>query len=219
MNDIRLPVLYSFRRCPYAMRARMAILKGGKFCRLREVELRRMPEQLTIISPKATVPVLVQETGELLEESIDIMLWALADCDPDNWLMPDHGNLSEMLDLVKELDGEFKHHLDRYKYSSRYKDADPDFHKNRALAALNSLIARLDDWPNLFGHELSLADIAIFPFIRQFANTDRTWFDGLQLVPLQSWLDRNLQSDLFVQIMRKEEVWRVGDKEPVFPPI
>ena len=90
----------------------MAILKGGKFCRLREVELRRMPEQLTIISPKATVPVLVQETGELLEESIDIMLWALADCDPDNLLMPDHGNLSEMLDLVKELDGEFKHHLE-----------------------------------------------------------------------------------------------------------
>ena len=129
-----LPVLYSFRRCPYAMRARLALAVSGQACELREVVLRNKPQGLLHASPKGTVPVLVLPTGQVLEQSLEIMLWALAQHDPEGWLIPSHGNLQDMLALIAECDGPFKQALDRCKYPSRYPDADIGAERARAVA-------------------------------------------------------------------------------------
>lgn len=131
-----LPVLYSFRRCPYAMRARLALAVSGQACELREVVLRNKPQGLLYASPKATVPVLVLPSGQVLEQSLEIMLWALAQHDPEGWLTPSHGNLQDMLALIAECDGPFKQALDRCKYPSRYPDADIGAERARAVAWL-----------------------------------------------------------------------------------
>ncbi|WOR15859.1 glutathione S-transferase [Hyphomonas sp. FCG-A18] len=208
------PVLYSFRRCPYAMRARLALAVSGQTCRLREVVLRDKPSQMLEISPKATVPVLQLEDGTVLEESRDIMDWALGRSDPENWLA---GDVAAMRALVDECDGPFKQALDRYKYPNRYDLPDGLEHRAKGLVFLEKLNTLLDGKPNLFG-EVSYADAAIFPFVRQFANTDRTWFDGLDLPNLQRWLATHLEGPLFASIMPKYAQWRAGDEEPLFPP-
>jgi glutathione S-transferase len=207
------PVLYSFRRCPYAMRARLALAVSGQTCRLREVVLRDKPSQMLEISPKATVPVLQLEDGTVLEESRDIMDWALGRSDPENWLA---GDVAAMRALVDECDGPFKQALDRYKYPNRYDLPDGLEHRAKGLVFLEKLNALLDGKPNLFG-EASYADAAIFPFVRQFANTDRAWFDGLDLPNLQRWLATHLEGPLFASIMLKYAQWHLGDEEPLFP--
>ena len=207
------PVLYSFRRCPYAMRARLALAVSGQTCRLREVVLRDKPSQMLEISPKATVPVLQLEDGTVLEESRDIMDWALGRSDPENWLA---GDVTAMRALVDECDGPFKQTLDRYKYPNRYDLPDGLEYRAKGLVFLEKLNTLLDGKPNLFG-EISYADAAIFPFIRQFANTDRAWFDGLDLPNLQRWLATHLEGPLFASIMPKYAQWRAGDEEPLFP--
>jgi glutathione S-transferase len=212
-----LPVLYSFRRCPYAMRARMALSKSGQTCRLREVVLRDKPPEMIVASPKGTVPVIVASNGVVLEESLDIMLWSLGESDPDHWLAPAQGSLADMLALIAENDGPFKGHLDRYKYGTRYPDEDTSGDRAAGLAFLIKLDDILQSSPFLFGDRPSLGDIAIFPFIRQFANTDRDWFDDLPQVHLQKWLAQWLASELFMGIMQKWPVWRAGDEEPLFP--
>ncbi len=194
-----LPLLYSFRRCPYAMRARMALDVSGQTVTLQEVALRDKPQALLDVSPKATVPVLVLPDGQVLDESLDIMLWALGRADPEGWLAPDRG---AMLALIAENDGPFKRHLDRYKYGNRFPGEDPAAHRDAAVERLSSLDARLGAGA-LFGPELSLADVAVAPFVRQFANTDRTFFDGLPLPRLQRWLAQILASPRFVRIMAK----------------
>ncbi|MHA7900894.1 MAG: glutathione S-transferase [Henriciella sp.] len=213
------PILYSFRRCPYAMRARMAIAAAGVKCQLREVVLRDKPAEMLDASPKGTVPVIVEPDGTVIEESLDVMAWALAQNDAESWLTPDQGTRAEMDALIAECDGSFKRALDRYKYPNRYEDEGVDRDEQRALglAFLEQLNARLDGQSQLFGTRVSYADIAIFPFIRQFANTDRTWFDALDLPNLQSWLKGHLESDRFKQIMPKYPQWKTGDEEPVFP--
>ncbi|MCR9271433.1 MAG: glutathione S-transferase [Hyphomonadaceae bacterium] len=213
------PILYSFRRCPYAMRARMAIAVAGVKCQLREVVLRDKPAEMLDASPKGTVPVIVEPDGTVIEESLDVMAWALAQNDAESWLTPDQGTRAEMDALIAECDGPFKRALDRYKYPNRYEDEGVDRDEQRALglAFLEQLNARLDGQSQLFGTRVSYADIAIFPFIRQFANTDRSWFDALDLPILQSWLKGHLESDRFKQIMPKYPQWKAGDKEPVFP--
>ena len=214
------PILYSFRRCPYAMRARMAIARAGIECRLREVVLRDKPIEMLEASPKGTVPVIVTPDGSVIEESLDVMAWALDQNDAGNWLNPAQGNRTEMDALVAECDGPFKRALDRYKYPNRYEDEGVVRDDQRALglAFLEKLNARLEGQQHLFGDRVSYADIAIFPFIRQFANTDRTWFDALDLPQLQAWLAVHLESELFKQIMPKYAQWQTGDTEPVFPP-
>lgn len=213
------PILYSFRRCPYAMRARMAIANAGIECRLREVVLRDKPAEMLEVSPKGTVPVIVETDGTVIEESLDVMAWALTRNDVGDWLSPDTGSRADMDALVAECDGPFKHALDRYKYPNRYEDEGVVRDEQRALglAFLKKLNAQLATRPHLFGDRVSYADIAIFPFIRQFANTDRTWFDALDLPHLQRWLDHHLDSALFKQIMPKYAQWQAGDEEPVFP--
>lgn len=201
------------------MRARMAIAVAGVKCQLREVVLRDKPAEMLDASPKGTVPVIVEPDGTVIEESLDVMAWALAQNDAESWLTPDQGTRAEMDALIAECDGPFKRALDRYKYPNRYEDEGVDRDEQRALglAFLEQLNARLDGQSQLFGTRVSYADIAIFPFIRQFANTDRSWFDALDLPILQSWLKGHLESDRFKQIMPKYPQWKAGDKEPVFP--
>ena len=211
------PVLYSFRRCPYAMRARLAIASAGLECRLREVVLRDKPAAMLEASPKGTVPVLVLESGDVIDESLEVMLHALRANDPENWLPTRAGSLEEMLALIADNDGGFKHHLDRYKYAARYEKADPAHHRARGLAFLSRLNEQLAASGELFGVRTSLADMAIMPFVRQFANADRRWFDAQDLPHLQRWLAAHLESRRFKSVMRKFDPWKPGDEEPVFP--
>ncbi|MEM7328244.1 MAG: glutathione S-transferase [Pseudomonadota bacterium] len=218
MSDPR-PILYSFRRCPYAMRARMAIVQAGIPCRLREVVLRDKPAEMLEASPKGTVPVIVEANGRVIEESLDVMAWALDQSDAADWLAPEHGTRADMDALVAQCDGPFKRALDRYKYPNRYEAEGIVRDDQRALGLnfLQHLNARLQNRAHLFGNRVSYADIAIFPFVRQFANTDRAWFDALDLPHLQAWLAHHLASDLFQTVMPKFAQWASGDEEPAFP--
>ena len=202
------------------MRARMAIARSGIECRLREVVLRDKPAEMLDASPKGTVPVIVEADGSVIEESLDVMAWALAQNDADNWLTPDQGTRADMDALVAECDGPFQRALDRYKYPNRYEGESVVREDQRSLGRkfLEALNTRLEGQANLFGDRVSFADIAIFPFIRQFANTDRDWFDAQDLPNLQAWLATHLDSDLFKSVMPKFAQWKTGDPEPIFPP-
>ncbi len=205
------PVLYSFRRCPYAMRTRMALLVNGTTCEIREVDLKDKPDGMLAASPKATVPVLVLTDGQVIDQSLDIMLWALERNDPQDWLSPETGTLAEMLTLIEATEHPFKTHLDRYKYATRYDDADPEFHRDEGLKFLGQFDERLRESSHLFGNHPALADFAIFPFIRQFANTDRNWFEEQDLPALQAWLDGHVASPLFETTMTKRPFWSTTD--------
>ena len=210
-------ILYSFRRCPYAMRARMALRIAGIPCRLREVVLRDKPQEMLDISPKGTVPVLQRNDGAVLDESLDIMRWALEEHDPEGWLAPALGTLSEVDELIAMNDGDFKHHLDRYKYANRYDGADPEVHRRGAEIFLSQLETRLQSQDALFGARWCLADAAIGPFVRQFANADRAWFDAAPYPRLQRWLGGFLDDPRFTAIMAKHAQWKTGDAEVTFP--
>jgi glutathione S-transferase len=213
VETLDIPILYSFRRCPYAMRARLALTISARPHAHREVVLRDKPAEMITASAKATVPVLVLPDGTVLEESLDIMDWALGLNDPESWLEPEVGDLPEVSTLITESDGPFKHNLDRYKYANRYEGADAEAHRSEGLIFLHKLNDRLAVQPFLFGQKPCLADFAIFPFVRQFANTDRSWFDGQDLGPLQIWLEGHLTSDLFTGVMKKWPKWQAGDEE------
>lgn len=204
------PILYSFRRCPYAMRARMALMVSGTACYIREVKLSRKPAELIAASPKATVPVMVHATGEVIEESLEIMRWALERNDPEAWLE------REDRPLIEANDGPFKHHLDRYKYPDRH-GSDPAEHRAAGLDLLKVLEGRLASQSNLCGDERGITDAAIFPFVRQFAETDRAWFDAQPLPRLQAWLRRHLASALFGAIMVRLEPWQPDAAPLRFP--
>ena len=212
-----IPVLYSFRRCPYAMRARSALVVSGLVCELREVVLRDKPQALIDASPKATVPVLVEPGGAVIEQSLDIMLWALRQNDPHEWLASDSGGVSAAMDLIAQCDGRFKHHLDRYKYPQRYDDTDGKVHRDEAASWLLQLESLLTATPFLLGDHLTVADAAIAPFVRQFAHTDLDWFEGQPWPRLQAWLRRWSQSPLFERIMGKYPPWVAGQAPVLFP--
>lgn len=206
------PILYSFRRCPYAMRARLALLASETVCEIREVKLSAKPAKMVAASPKATVPVLVLRDGTVVEESLDIMRWALRRRDPNHWLSLEDET------LIALNDGPFKHHLDRYKYPDRH-ESDPVEHRMAALAILVGFEERLYSSDNLCGEAIGITDAAIFPFVRQFAQTDRIWFDAQPLPNLQSWLGRHLASPLFDRAMIRLPPWRSGDEPVLFPAI
>jgi len=212
------PVLYSFRRCPYAMRARMAIAASGQRCELREVVLRDKPAELLAASPKGTVPVLVDVDGTVIDQSLDIMLWALRRNDPEGWLQAECATLDEMLALVAECDGEFKRHLDGYKYPERHPGADGEAHRAQGALFLMRLDARLQGNACLCGERIALADIAIAPFVRQFAQVDAAWFDNHPWPRLKAWLAARLQAPVFAQVMNKYPAWRSGQRGIDFPP-
>ncbi|MEM5472875.1 glutathione S-transferase [Hoeflea sp. AS60] len=203
------PVLYSFRRCPYAMRARLAMSSAGLEVELREVVLRDKPEAFLKASPSGTVPCLVGE-GFVIDESLDVMIWALRENDPDNWLnMPEAGH-----DWIARTDGPFKQALDRTKYPNRYPDVDPDGQRDIAAVFLSDLNSTIGEW--IFDHP-TLSDFAILPFVRQFAFIDKDWFDAQPWPSLQGWLERFLASERFDQIMKKYPQWHDGDPPVCFP--
>lgn len=209
-----LPILYSFRRCPYAMRARMAVAVAGIDVELREVVLRDKPAEMLDASAKGTVPVLVLEGGVVIDESLDVMKWALAANDPENWLTADREEADK---LISENDGPFKHHLDRFKYATRYEDADPLEHRAAAEPFLLKLNERLADSAHLFGDQRTFADIAIFPFVRQFANAAGDFMQQDRFRSLMRWLDGHVQSDLFLSVMKKYPQWHAGEAGNAFP--
>ena len=192
-------LLYSFRRCPYAMRARLALRYAGVPVQIVEVSLRAKPAEMLALSPKGTVPVLCVG-GRVIEESLEIMQWALAQHDPDDWLLKGD---PRVLDLITENDQVFKHHLNRYKYAERYPEQPMEHYRAEGevfLQKLEALLARND---YLLAEHLSLADMALAPFVRQFAHVDREWFACTQYHRLQTWLQRFLESPLFVAVMAK----------------
>lgn len=202
------PILYSFRRCPYAMRARLAVMVSCVQVELREVALRDKPPAFLAVSPSATVPCLVH--GEtVIDESLDIMFWALKQNDPRGWLnMPAAAH-----DWIARADGPFKHALDRTKYTIRYPDQDASEHRANACAFLSDLNEALSPW--LF-ESPSLADFAILPFVRQFAFIDKAWFDAQPWPNLHGWLETFLNSEGFGAIMHKYPQWHPNDPPLLF---
>ena len=209
-----LPILYSFRRCPYAMRARLALASSGLPYELREVALRSKPAELLAASPKGTVPVLVLPDGQVIDESLDVMRWALRQHDHDGWLAGDVDGINA---LIAGNDGAFKQHLYRYKYPNRFTaehsgDARRFGELHRAAGAewLSSLQQRLREQTWLFGNRASLADMAVLPFVRQFAHTDAAWFAAQPWPQLAAWLARFEASALYQGVMEKRAPWLVA---------
>jgi len=201
------------------MRARLALVASEIRVELREVVLRAKPAALLNASPKGTVPVLVLPEGQVVDESLDIMLWALRRNDPLSWLNAGGAvSLEEMLDLIKACDTYFKPRLDRYKYPPRYPDADPVLSRDEAAAWLRQLDERLSVQSHLFGERASLGDMAIAPFVRQFAHTDKEWFDAQEWAGLSHWLSTWIESKLFDQVMYKYKPWDESASGEVFPP-
>jgi glutathione S-transferase len=212
-----MPILYSFRRCPYAMRARMAIAVSCVKVELREVALKSKPQELLAASPKATVPVLIKENGTVLEQSLDILDWALSNSDPDGWKRFSLGQLTGMAHLVEENDFSFKTHLDRYKYSDRHPNEPPEVYRQHCHQFLRSLEDRLEQSTYLFAESVSYADVAIFPFIRQFSKVDEKWFGTAPYPALRKWLAELVTSKLFLSVMKKHKPWRSESEVIVFP--
>lgn len=205
-----LGILYSFRRCPYAMRARLAVVGSRTRVELREVKLSAKPEAMLAASPKGTVPVLVLPDDRVIDQSIDIMHHALARHDPDGWLDSDDP------ELIAMNDGSFKYNLDRYKYPERH-GSDALSHRSAALVFLEKLERRLARNPYLGGDTWGLTDAAIMPFIRQFAAVDQSWFDTLPVLALKTWLGECVASKLFATVMVRSAPW-VPEEVPVHFP-
>jgi glutathione S-transferase len=224
VTDTKLGILYSFRRCPYAMRARLActLFLAPQSLELREVVLKNKPAELLAISPKATVPVLVASRTQLanvtvIDESHDIMLWALEQTTEEvkTQYLPFHLQL-DIGELIDENDGSFKWALDRYKYADRFEESE-EYYRGLGEGFLAKLEKLLGKNRHLFTPEISLADIAIFPFVRQFAHVDKTWFEQSEYSNLIPWLNQLLESELFSSIMQKYKPWQADNENVYFP--
>ncbi len=199
--------LYSFRRCPYAIRARMALAYAGIRVELREVKLSDKPLDFIRVSPKATVPVLRTADGVLLDESLDIMYWALSLSDPEQWQSHD----AETADLIRHNDEVFKPLLDAYKYADRHPQLSRFEHRSRAEPFLGLIEARLEKHSWLMAERQTISDVAIMPVIRQFAGVEPKWFEHSEYARVRSWLGLQLDSELFQRVMRKYGFWRSGN--------
>lgn len=211
------PILYSFRRCPYAMRARLAIASSGLVCELREVVLAHKPPALLLASAKGTVPVLLPPTGPVVDQSLDIMLWALRQKDPQQWLPRDGESMADALQWIAQCDGPFKLQLDRYKYPHRHALQDGLAYRTQAAIFLNRMNQHIHAHGFLAGQCIGLADMAIAPFVRQFAHVDPAWFGGQDWPALQSWLRAFETSTLLEQVMEKYAAWQPGQAMVLFP--
>jgi glutathione S-transferase len=202
-----LPVLYSFRRCPYAMRARLALHASGLGVEHREIELKNKPAHMLALSPKGTVPVLwLPADARVIDQSLDIMQWALQQNDPQRWL-PETSVLNDWLAQIALNDGLFKEHLDRYKYPQRFGLANGLAHREADAAHLRQLAQALENQPFLSGPHWGLLDAAQAPFVRQFAHTDPGWFAAQPWPALAQWLAGFEASELFAAIMHKHAPW------------
>ena len=195
--------LYSFRRCPYAMRARMALRYSGVAVNIVEVSLKAKPAEMLALSSKGTVPVLSVD-GQVIDESLAIMHWALAQSDPQDWLLKDDPVRQQLIaELIEENDQVFKVHLNRYKYAERYPEQPMMFYRAEGEVFLRRLDELLEGRDYLLADHPSLADVALMPFVRQFAHVDREWFGQTPYRRLQGWLQRFLESELFIGVMAK----------------
>lgn len=206
------PVLYSFRRCPFAIRARMALHTSEIDFEHREILLKDKPPEMLAISPKATVPVLITDNGEVLDESSNIVFWSLGIHDPDRWLGKDQSLIPEIKTLLERNDVAFKPFLDRYKYADRHPEKSPEAHRTACLFYLEELEAKLTANQFLLGDYLTAGDIVVMPFIRQFAFVDKTWFDQTPYPRLKAWLEDRLLSPLFIKTMAKVPLWEFRQK-------
>ena len=209
------PRLYSFRRCPYAMRARLGLLFAGLQVELREITLKNKPPQMLVISPKGTVPVLQLLNGTVIEESREIMTWALEQQDTQGLLAAQ--TLPQANALIDKNDNEFKYWLDRYKYADRHLDMSQAEYRQRGEVFLQMLEALLIKNSYLLGESITIADIGIMPFVRQFAHVNRKVFYDLPYPSLQRWLQDWLSHPLFLQAMTKFAPWQEKDDVVVFP--
>lgn len=201
------PILYSFRRCPYAMRARLALAYSGIDYEHREILLKNRPDELYALSPKGTVPVLQLNDGTVIDESIDVMKWALAQSDPDCWYTD---KIVEQNSLIAQNDDEYKKRLDMYKYHERFPEGSYDEFQNAVGETLKVYESILSKSSYLCGDNVTLADMALFPFIRQGAHVDLAWFNA-QFPILSKWLKIFNESELFMSIMKKYTLWETGE--------
>lgn len=212
-----MAILYSFRRCPYAIRARMALKYSGVSVYLREVELKNKPKAMLECSAKGTVPILVFPNGSVIDESRDIMLWALAINDREDWIYEKESERSIKLNnLLNENDFRFKKWLDQYKYADRYPEHSADYYRHQGEIFLSTLEQYLSQHTFLMGSKTTLVDIGIFPFIRQFAAVDKDWFLQAPYPFLRDWLDYFLQSELFISVMKKQPPWNENSAPVIF---
>lgn len=193
-------ILYSFRRCPYAMRARMALRYSGAAVEIREVSLKAKPADMLAASPKGTVPVLLLDDGRVIDESLDIMRWALARHDPDGWLQAD---AEAMATLLAGNDGPFKQALNRYKYAERHPEQPMTHYRDQGCEFLQVLEGHLERGPWLCGERMSLADVALAPFVRQFRGVDLAWFAQAPYPRVREWIEAFIESSLFTAIMAR----------------
>lgn len=205
------PILYSFRRCPYAMRARLALHASGLDVELREIELKSKPAEMLQASPKGTVPVLLLQGGRVIEQSLEIMQWALQQHDPLHWLPANGASLQDALACIASNDGAFKQALDRYKYPARFALPDGMAQREQGATTLQRWEQVLQTQAFLNGTDWGLQDAAIAPFVRQFAHTDPIWFAAQPWPQLQSWLAAFEASAAFAAVMHKVPVWHSGD--------
>ena len=214
--DMKFPVLYSFRRCPYAIRARLALRISGIQVALREVVLSDKPSALVDCSAKATVPVLVFNEKHVIDESLDIMYWALKQNDPQGWLVEESDLLKATQQLIEYNDNEFKSQLDQYKYADRFPENSMQHYRSKGELFLSDLEERLAITDYLLCQRPTLADMAILPFIRQFVYVDKDWFDRSRYKRLNAWLTRLLEGVLFIGVMEKYKKWQEDDTPVIF---
>lgn len=217
MNKIMdLPVIYSLRNCPFAMRARIAIYKSKQPVLLRDLVLSDKPTEMLSVSPKGTVPVVVTPTGTIIEESFEVMLWALTQGDPDDLLFADDDTLDSMLALIYTFDSEFKRCLENYKCAKRYSESNIVECRQACEKYIVKLEELLSQHRFLMADRESLADIAILPFIRQFARVERQWYLHAPYPHLRTWLNRYLQSKMFSKVMTKHPLWLENREDILF---
>lgn len=203
-------VLYSFRRCPYCMRAHMALKVSGLSVELREVLLKDLPVELLSLSEKATVPVLLLPDDTIIDESWDILKWALQQNDPENWLGDNNQYLPDAEMLLEINDFSFKDDLDHYKYADRFPENSAEHYRNACEEFIEELEEMLDENSYLLSDQLTLADIAVFPFVRQFSLVDKDWFDNSDYQNVQRWLEKLITTELFHDVFQKHDVWEEG---------
>ena len=209
---MKLPVLYTFRRCPYAMRARISMYYSKISYEHREILLKERPKKLYQLSPKGTVPVLNLPDGKVIDESLDIMKWSVSVNDPGSWFV---NNIDKQLELISINDEEFKKWLDRYKYHDRYPEYSVEYYRGKCEKILDNFEKILASEKFLFSNNISLADIALLPFVRQFSNVDIIWFRK-RFIHLSGWMDGLIGMEIFQAMMKKFEIWNpIGEGEEV----
>lgn len=212
-----LPILYSLRQCPYAMRARMGLLLARQVVTLRDINMKDKPEEMLAVSSKATVPVLILNDASVIDQSLDIMVWALTKNDPDNLLHNHQPNtLSIMLELINRNDNEFVSDLKKYKAAARYHDVEKDSHRQHCEVFLKHLEQRLNEHEFVMGDTLSLVDYAILPFIRQFSRVERPWYLQAPYPKLRHWLNTFYQQPTFTKTMVKHPKWTRYEPDVLF---